>query len=118
MSTNSSTLSDNAAKDVSTLTELSSATLRDDLQTLKSDLDILLAHAADLTDAELNEAHERILAKFSSLRHAARGIAVQASRQFNHGVEVTSEYVKEKPVKSIALAMGFGALLGIIIGRR
>jgi ElaB/YqjD/DUF883 family membrane-anchored ribosome-binding protein len=52
------------------------------------------------------------------LRYAAKGLAQQATRQFNHGVEITGEYVKEKPVQSIALAIGFGALLGVIIGRR
>lgn len=97
---------------------LSGTTLRNDLQTLKSDLDTLLSHASELTDIELNEAHERILTKFGSLRETAKGIAAQANRQFNHGVEVTTDYVKEKPVQSIALAIGFGTLLGIIIGRR
>lgn len=94
------------------------STLRDDLQTLKSDLDTLLSHATELTDVELHEAQDRILAKFSSLRHAAKGIAVEARQQFNHGVEVTTDYVKEKPVQSIALAIGFGTLLGVIIGRK
>lgn len=97
---------------------LSGATLRNDLQTLKSDLDTLLSHASELTDIELNEAHERILIKFGTMRQAAKGLAAQAGRQFNHGVEVTTDYVKEKPVQSIALAVGFGTLLGIIIGRR
>jgi ElaB/YqjD/DUF883 family membrane-anchored ribosome-binding protein len=94
------------------------STLRNDLQALKSDLDTLLAHAGELTDNELHEAQDRILAKFSSLRYAAKGIAVEARQQFNHGVEVTTDYVKEKPVQSIALAIGFGTLLGIIIGRK
>tara|TARA_R110001599_G_scaffold64023_3_gene178872 strand:+ start:486276 stop:486605 length:330 start_codon:yes stop_codon:yes gene_type:complete len=97
---------------------LSSATLRNDLQTLKSDLDTLLSHASELTDIELNDAHERILTKFGTMRQTAKGMAAQAGRQFNHGVEVTTDYVKEKPVQSIALAVGFGTLLGIIIGRR
>lgn len=102
----------------STPSTLSGATLRNDLQTLKSDLDTLLSHASELTDIELNEAHERILIKFGTMRQAAKGLAAQAGRQFNHGVEVTTDYVKEKPVQSIALAVGFGTLLGIIIGRR
>jgi len=96
----------------------STATLREDLQTLKADLDTLLGHAAELTDAELHDAQERILAKFSSLRFAAKGIAVEAGRQFHHGVEVTTGYVKEKPLQSIALAVGFGTLLGVIISRK
>lgn len=102
----------------STPSTLSGATLRNDLQTLKSDLDTLLSHASELTDIELNEAHERILNKFGNMRQAAKGLAAHAGRQFNHGVEVTTDYVKEKPVQSIALAVGFGTLLGIIIGRR
>lgn len=121
MNTNSPSLADtgvNATNGVSSRRSSSVSSLRNDLQTLKSDLDTLMAHASELTDAELSDAHERILAKFSSLRYAAKGIAVQASRQFNHGVEVTTGYVKEKPVQSIALAVGFGALLGIIVGRR
>jgi ElaB/YqjD/DUF883 family membrane-anchored ribosome-binding protein len=121
MSTHSTALSDtssNAANGAYSRRASSVSTLRSDLQTLKSDLDTLLAHATELTDAELTEAHERILTKFSSLRQAAKGIALQAKTQFNHGVEVTSDYVKEKPVQSIALAVGVGALLGIIVGRR
>ena len=94
------------------------STLRNDLQTLKTDLDTLLAHAAELTEVELHDAQDRILTKFSSLRYAAKGLAVEAGRQFNHGVEVTTDYVKEKPVQSVALAIGIGALLGIIIGRK
>jgi ElaB/YqjD/DUF883 family membrane-anchored ribosome-binding protein len=121
MSTTSTDLSDigpNATNGIFSRRAASVSTLREDLQTLKSDLDALLGHAAELTDAELTDAHERILSKFSSLRYAAKGLAQQATRQFNHGVEVTGEYVKEKPVQSIALAIGFGALLGIIVGRR
>ncbi|HEV7856259.1 MAG TPA: DUF883 domain-containing protein [Herminiimonas sp.] len=121
MSTTSTDLSNtgsNATNGIFSRRAASVSTLREDLQTLRSDLDALLAHAAELTDAELTDAHERILSKFSSLRYAAKGLAQQATRQFNHGVEVTGEYVKEKPVQSIALAIGFGALLGIIIGRK
>lgn len=121
MSSTSSTLSNTgiqSTKGADTKNATTGSTLRNDLQTLKTDLDTLLAHAVDLTDAELNEAHDRILAKFSSLRYAAKGIAAEAGRQFDHGVEVTTGYVKEKPVQSIALAIGFGTLLGIIIARR
>lgn len=114
MSSNTATLPARSA----TSTTPSTATLREDLQTLKTDLDTLLGHAAELTDVELHDAQARILAKFSSLRFAAKGIAVEAGRQFNHGVEVTTGYVKEKPIQSIALAVGFGALLGVIIGRK
>jgi len=114
MSSNAATLPARSAKS----TTPSTATLREDLQALKTDLDTLLGHAAELTDVELHDAQERILTKFSSLRFAAKGIAVEAGRQFHHGVEVTTDYVKEKPIQSIALAVSFGTLLGVIIGRK
>ena len=114
MSSNTSTVTARSANQTTT----STATLREDLQTLKADLDTLLGHAAELTDTELHDAQERILTKFSSLRFAAKGMAVEAGRQFHHGVEVTTGYVKERPLQSIALAVGFGTLLGVIISRK
>ena len=58
------------------------------------------------------------MAKFSSVRYAARGIASEASRQFSRGVETTTGYVKEKPMQSVAVAVGTGLLLGMLFRRR
>ncbi len=95
----------------------STSSLREELTNLKSDLDALMAHAATLTDSELSEAHDKILAKFSSVRHAAKGIAAEASRQLSHGVDITSDYVKERPLQSVAIATGVGLVLGAVLRR-
>lgn len=93
------------------------ASLRSDLSNLKNDLDSLVNRAASLSDEELNQAHAQLMAKFSSVRYAAKGIASEASRQLNRGVETTTEYVKDKPMQSVAVAVGTGLLLGLLLKR-
>ncbi len=91
--------------------------MRDDLSNLKSDLDALMSHASTLNENELREARDRILARFSSMRYAARGIADQAGRQFSQGREMTADYVRDKPLQSVAIAAGVGLLLGAMMRR-
>lgn len=96
----------------------SAASLRTELSSLKSDLDALVNRSASLSDEELIQAHAQLMTKFSTMRYAARGIASQAGRQFNRGVETTTTYVKDKPVQSVAVAVGTGLLLGLLFKRR
>lgn len=91
--------------------------LREELTNLKSDLDALMSHASTLTESELREARDRIMARFSSMRHAARGMAEQAGRQFSQGREITADYVRDKPLQSMAIAAGAGLLLGMLFRR-
>jgi ElaB/YqjD/DUF883 family membrane-anchored ribosome-binding protein len=96
----------------------SAATLRSELSSLKNDLDSLVSRAPSLSDEELSQAHARLMQQFSSLRYAAKGIANEASRQLNRGVETTTEYVKDRPMQSVAVAAGAGLLLGMLFTRR
>ncbi|WP_019140441.1 DUF883 family protein [Noviherbaspirillum massiliense] len=95
-----------------------SSTLRSELSNLKDDLDSLVNRASNMSDEELSQAHSQMMAKFSSMRYAARGIANQASQQFNRSMETTTEYVKDRPMQSVAVAMGAGLLLGMLFKRR
>ncbi len=91
--------------------------IREDLANLKSDLDALMSHASTLSENELHEARDRILARFSSVRFAARGIAEQAGRQLTQGREMTADYVRDKPLQSVAIAAGVGLLIGAMLRR-
>ncbi len=95
----------------------SAASLRSELSSLKNDLDSLVNRSASMSDEELRQAHAQLMAKFSSVRHAAKGIASEASRQFNRGMETTTGYVKDKPMQSVAVAVGTGLLLGMLFNR-
>lgn len=92
--------------------------LREELSDLKSDLDALMSHASTLTENELREARDRIMARFSSMRYAAKGMADQASKQLNQGMDVTVDYVRERPLQSVAIAAGIGALVGLLMTKR
>lgn len=94
------------------------ASLRTELGNLKSDLDTLLARATNLSEVELRQEYVRLMAKFSSLRAAAKGVATQAGQQLNRGVDATSGYVREKPLQSVAVATGIGLVLGMLLHRR
>ena len=91
--------------------------LREELTHLKSDLDALLSHASTLTENELQEARDRLLDRFSSMRHAARSMAAQAGKQLSHGKDVTADYVRDKPLQSVAIAASAGLLLGMLMRR-
>ncbi|GGI15778.1 DUF883 family protein [Oxalicibacterium faecigallinarum] len=93
------------------------ATLRSDLQLLKTDIDSLITHAVDLTDAELSDAYERVAGKVASARQSAREFAGQASEKIHHGFDVSTGYVKARPKQTLAVALGIGALIGIILAR-
>jgi ElaB/YqjD/DUF883 family membrane-anchored ribosome-binding protein len=94
------------------------ASLKTELSNLKSDLDTLLGRADTMSDTELSQEHARLMAKFMSVKSAARGVAAQANQQFNRGVDITTDYVKDKPLQSIAVASGVGLALGLLFGRR
>lgn len=88
----------------------SGADLRSDLADLKRDLDALLGKASTLTDRELRDARDRLLAKFGSVKDAAQ-------EQFQQGVDMASDYAKEKPMQAVAIAAGIGLLLGALTRR-
>lgn len=91
--------------------------LREELSNLKSDLDDLVSRASNLTDEELRDAWEKTMAKFSSMRHAAKNMAAEANKHLNKSVDATTDYVKEKPLQSVAIATGVGLLLGSVLRR-
>lgn len=95
-----------------------SQSLRSELQNLQNELNSLVSRAASLSESELSEAYVKLMSRFGSIRFAAKGMAQQATRQFNQGVDVTTTYVKDRPLQSVALATGVGLALGMLIGRR
>lgn len=98
--------------------EQTAASLREELASLKADLDALLGKASSLTDREFRIARDQLMMKFGSMRYAAKGLAAEATRQFNCGVDCTTDYVKEKPLQSVAMAAGVGLLIGALMRSR
>lgn len=49
---------------------------------------------------------------------AARKFAAQGGQAVQDATEVVREQVADNPVKAVAIAAGFGLLIGLLIGRR
>lgn len=90
----------------------------EELANLRADLSDLISRISSLSEAEVEEAKEKLLAKIDSTREAATEMAHDAREQFDHGVEYSKDYVKEHPMQSVGYAALAGFLLGLLITRR
>ena len=95
-----------------------SAVAKEEMTSLRADLDDMTSRISSFSESELVAAREKILAKIQSTKVAAKGIAADVTQQLNNGVDVTTDYVKERPLQSVAVAAGVGILLGMLISRR
>lgn len=95
-----------------------SAVASEELANLRSDLGDLISRISSLSETEVEEAKEKLLAKIASTREAASEMADDAREQFDHGVEYSRDYVKEHPMQSVGYAALAGFLLGLLITRR
>lgn len=95
-----------------------SASARQELAQLRADIDDLTNRMPNLSDIDLNAAKEKLAAKIEAAKAASLDAANTARQQFNHGVEVTGEYVKERPLQSVSVAAAVGVILGMLISRR
>jgi ElaB/YqjD/DUF883 family membrane-anchored ribosome-binding protein len=98
-------------------TQDTTSRMRTELSNLKRDLDDLMSRATSMSDMEFSEARALLMDKFSSMQRSARGIASEAGKQLSQGADMTSEYVKERPLQAVAVAAGVGLLLGAILRR-
>ena len=89
-----------------------------EMTTLRSELDNLISRISMMSNLELIAAKEKLLTKIEASKVAAKGAASGVTRQINHGVDITTDYVKERPLQSVAVAGGIGILLGMLISRR
>jgi ElaB/YqjD/DUF883 family membrane-anchored ribosome-binding protein len=95
-----------------------SSRMRTELSNLKRDLDDLMSRATSMSDMDLNAARALLMEKYSSMQRSVKGIASEAGKQFSHGADLTSDYVKERPLQAVAIATGVGLLLGALLRRR
>lgn len=109
--------------------------VRSELLNLKSDLDTLMSRASSMSDTELHNARDKMMAKFGTMQQSAKDMASRASQraadarqqlnqrasdakqQLDQGMDMTTEYIKERPLQSVAIAAGVGFLLGALLRR-
>ncbi len=94
------------------------AVASEELANLRADLDDLIARIPTLSDVDLDDAKEKLLAKVAAAKESARGAAHDAREQLDHGIECSRECVRENPLQSVGYAAAIGFLIGLIMTRR
>lgn len=93
------------------------ATAANELANLRADLDSLISRIPHLAEAELNVAKDALLQKYSEGKKTVANATTAARETLNHGMEVAGDYVKDRPLKTVAVTGGIGILIGMLIGR-
>jgi ElaB/YqjD/DUF883 family membrane-anchored ribosome-binding protein len=65
-----------------------------------------------------NHAMKELRQQASDIGDSIRSMAVTAGTAAGSSLDPIESYVREKPLKSLAMAMGVGAVLGIFLLRR
>lgn len=94
------------------------ALAKEEMGTLRAELDSLTSRIASMSDFELAAAKEKLLARIESTKVATKSLARDVTERVSHGVDVTTGYVKERPLQTLAVAASLGIVLGMMISRR
>jgi ElaB/YqjD/DUF883 family membrane-anchored ribosome-binding protein len=89
--------------------------LLNDLRTLVGEAEKMIGDSAgDHSDAALSSLRER----FADAQERFSDLYAGARKKVIAGAKYTDATIREKPYQSLAVALGIGVLLGVIVGRR
>lgn len=93
------------------------AAASNEMSNLRADLDNLIGRIPHLAEAELTAAKETLLEKYGQGKKTLTDATTVVRETVTHGVAVAGDYVKERPLKTVAVTAGIGILLGMLISR-
>ena len=99
-------------------TQISKEKLVRDLQRVITDAEELLHATAGQTEGKVVELRERIRSNLMDARHKLGDIEDAVKAKTKQAARATDDYVHEHPWRAIGSAVGFGLLVGLLIGRR
>lgn len=85
-----------------------------DLGTLAEDARALMAATADVAGDKVEQARIRLASALESSKEIAGNVRDKAIE----GAKIADKAVRENPYQAIAIAVGVGAVIGYLIGRR
>lgn len=88
--------------------------IKDNLEDLVEDTRALLAATADVAGEKVAAARERV----TSALEAAQQTYVDAQKNAVAGAQAADRVIRGHPYQSIVIAFGFGAFVGLLLGRR
>ena len=104
--------------DTASDTQISKEKLVRDLQRVITDAEELLHATAGQTESKVVELRERIRSNLMDARHKLGDIEDAVKVKTKQAARAADDYVHEHPWRAIGTAVGFGLLVGLLIGRR
>ena len=86
-----------------------------DLQALVADAEAMIADSATEHTAD---AIDSLRARFAAAQERFTDAYAGARKKVIAGAKYTDEAIRENPYQSLAIALGVGVLVGVLIGRR
>ena len=88
--------------------------MNDEMSKLADDARALVAATSDVAGEKVTEARKRLVAALESAREAAGRVRDKALER----ARLADQTVRENPYQAIAIGVGFGLLVGYLLGRR
>lgn len=95
-----------------------SARLMDDLKSAVAEGDHMLKEMASATADEVSSARSRIEATVHGARTRLDDARILVAKRAQHAAEVSVDYVKENPWKTLGVVAAAGLIAGILLNRR
>ena len=98
-----------------TKTPQTPADLLEELRTLVADAEKMLGDSAS---EHADDAIAAIRDRFESARDRLSDLYAGAQKKVVAGAKITDAAIRENPYQSLAIALGAGLLIGVLLGRR
>lgn len=92
--------------------------LVNDLKGVVADAEELLHETASVGGEKMGELRARLRERLMNARHKLAEAEDAAVERAKAAARATDDYVHEHPWKAVAAAVGFGLIIGLLIGRR
>ena len=92
--------------------------LRHDSKTLADEAHGLLEATASVADEKVTEARKRLTSALASAKDCAQDTYQKVQDKACAGARQADTVIRSHPYESLAVALGVGALLGMLIARR
>jgi ElaB/YqjD/DUF883 family membrane-anchored ribosome-binding protein len=86
-----------------------------ELQTLAAEAEKMLV---DSVSEHSSEAIDSLRARFDATQQRCAEVYAGAKKKVVAGAKRTDEAIRENPYQALAIALGVGVLLGVLVGRR
>ncbi|PHV09633.1 DUF883 family protein [Chitinimonas sp. BJB300] len=88
-----------------------------DLSAFVSDVESLLSRGGSLSAEALQVSKEQLSEKMLGIKEQLSEFSEKYSETTSHAVDIAQDYVRSRPLQSVGIAFGVGAVVGLLVGK-